>query len=362
MVSYHHPDNLYNSNMMGDGQFLRNLWYFAVEGGKLRKGQLRTKELLGEKIVFGRNQDGRPFALRDNCPHRGVPLSEGTFDGQTIRCCYHGWEFDCAGVCQKIPALADRSLDLKRIKIGSYPCKEINGAIWVYMPDVRYPNADPEGSLPDLLIPADKRLLHVDMVRIPAGIDEAVVGLIDPAHVTFVHQSWFWRTAKSAKLKQKQFEPVGLGFKMVRHKPSANSRGYSLFKGETSTEITFQLPGQRLEHIRIGPTGTMVSLTLLTPINERLTELNHFFYSSLNFTKYISWPLRKLGKIFIGQDLHVFEKLSKGLQNEPKLMLLGDPDAQARWYFDLKKRWQLCLEQKTEFSNPLKPQILSWVT
>jgi phenylpropionate dioxygenase-like ring-hydroxylating dioxygenase large terminal subunit len=361
-VSYHHPDNLYNSNMMGDGQFLRNLWYFAVEGGKLRKGQLRTKELLGEKIVFGRNQDGRPFALRDNCPHRGVPLSEGTFDGQTIRCCYHGWEFDCTGVCQRIPALADRSLDLKRIKIGSYPCKEINGAIWVYMPDVRYPNADPEGSLPDLLIPADKRLLHVDMVRIPAGIDEAVVGLIDPAHVTFVHQSWFWRTAKSAKLKQKQFEPVGLGFKMVRHKPSANSRGYSLFKGETSTEITFQLPGQRLEHIRIGPTGTMVSLTLLTPINERLTELNHFFYSSLNFTKYISWPLRKLGKIFIGQDLHVFEKLSKGLQNEPKLMLLGDPDAQARWYFDLKKRWQLCLEQKTEFSNPLKPQVLSWVT
>ena len=347
---------------MADGQFLRNLWYFALEGGKLRKGQLQAKELLGEKIVFGRDQDGRPFALRDNCAHRGVPLSEGTFDGQTIRCCYHGWEFDCAGVCQKIPALADRSLDLKRIKIGSYPCKEINGAIWVYMPDVRYPNADPEGNLPDLVIPADERLLHVDMVRIPAGIDEAVVGLIDPAHVTFVHQSWFWRTAKSAKLKQKQFEPVGLGFKMVRHKPSANSRGYSMFKGETSTEITFQLPGQRLEHIRIGPTGTMVSLTLLTPINERLTELNHFFYSSLNFTKYISWPLRKLGKIFIGQDLHVFEKLSKGLQNEPKLMLLGDPDAQARWYFDLKKRWQLCLEQKTEFSNPLKPQILSWVT
>jgi phenylpropionate dioxygenase-like ring-hydroxylating dioxygenase large terminal subunit len=347
---------------MENGQFLRNLWYFALEGKKLRKGQLRTKEVLGEKIAFGRNLDGTPFALRDNCPHRGVPLSEGTFDGQTIRCCYHGWEFDCTGVCQKIPALADRDLDLKRIKVSSYPCKEISGAIWIYMPDAKYPSDDPESSLPDLIIPADKHLLHVDMVRIPAGIDEAVVGLIDPAHVTFVHQSWFWRTAKSAKLKQKQFEPVGLGFKMVRHRPSGNSKGYSLFKGETSTEITFQLPGHRLEHIRVGETDTVVSITLLTPINKDLNELNHFLYSSLKFTKYISWPLKKLGKKFIGQDLHVLEKFIKGLQNQPRLMLLGDPDAQARWYFDLKKRWHSCMEQKIQFTNPLKAQTLSWVT
>ena len=75
---------------MENGQFLRNLWYFALDGRKLRKGQLQTKEVLGEKIAFGRNPDGKPFALKDNCPHRGVPLSEGTFDGQVIRCCYLG--------------------------------------------------------------------------------------------------------------------------------------------------------------------------------------------------------------------------------------------------------------------------------
>ena len=85
--------------------FLRNLWHFALHSDKLRKGRLYTKELLGEKIAFGRDPDGRPFALKDNCPHRGVPLSEGTFDGQTIRCCYHGWVFDCTGTCQKNPKL-----------------------------------------------------------------------------------------------------------------------------------------------------------------------------------------------------------------------------------------------------------------
>src|ERR1700752_2015056 len=347
---------------MENGQFLRNLWYFALEGRKLRKGQLQTKAVLGEKIAFGRNPDGKPFALKDNCPHRGVPLSEGTFDGQIIRCCYHGWEFDCAGACQRIPALADGALELKRIKIGSYPCKELNGGIWVYMPDGKYPDHDPNVSLPDLMVPADKRLLHIDTVRIPAGMDEAVIGLIDPAHVTFVHQSWFWRTAKSARLKKKQFEPVGLGFRMVPHAPSNNAKGYSILKGVKSTEIVFQLPGHRLERIHIGSNDIIVSITVLTPINEGATELNHLFYSSLNLTKYLAWPLKRLGKTFIGQDAGVFEKLSKGLQNDPRLMLVGDPDTQARWYFELKKKWHSSLEQETEFSNPLKPETLQWIT
>ena len=347
---------------MQNGLFLRNLWYFAVHGGKLRKGQLITKEILGEKIAFGRDSAGIAFALRDNCPHRGVPLSEGSFDGQTIRCCYHGWEFDCSGTCQKIPALADPSMNVSNIKAHAYRCREVNGGVWVYMPYGKSGTQDPEKSFPDLPLSSNERLLHVDTIRIPTSIDHAVVGLIDPAHVSFVHQSWFWRTAKSAKLKQKHFEPVGLGFRMVRHKPSTNSNGYSLFKGETSTEITFQLPGHRLEHIRVGANHTIVSITLLTPVNEKLTELNHLFYSSLNFTKYFGWPLKRLGKTFIGQDAHVFKKLSQGLQSDPKLMLLGDPDTQARWYFELKKKWHLALEQGTEFLNPLKPQTLQWIT
>ena len=347
---------------MENGIFLRNLWYFAFDGAKLRKGRLRTKEILGEKIVFGRNQDGTPFALRDNCPHRGVPLSEGTFDGQTIRCCYHGWEFDCAGTCQKIPALADSSLDTKRIKVYSYPCKEVNGMVWVYLRHHKSALGSVENDFPDLLLPSSERLIHVDTVQIPTSIDHAVVGLIDPAHVTFVHQSWFWRTAKSARLKKKQFEPVGLGFRMVPHAPSNNAKGYSILKGVKSTEIVFQLPGHRLERIHIGSNDMIVSITVLTPTNEGSTELNHLFYSSLNLTKYLAWPLKKLGKTFIGQDATVFEKLSKGLQSDPRLMLVGDPDTQARWYFELKKKWHSSLEQETEFSNPLKPETLQWIT
>ena len=39
---------------------------------------------------YPRDRQGRPFALHDACPHRGMPLSHGHFDGQQVECSYHG--------------------------------------------------------------------------------------------------------------------------------------------------------------------------------------------------------------------------------------------------------------------------------
>src|SRR6202035_1318266 len=104
---------------MQNALFLRNLWYFALPGDKLKKGRLQAKELLGERIVLGRDSSGNPFALRDDCPQRGVPLAESKFDGRTIGCCHPGCQCHCPGTCQKIPALADSSFDVRKIKASS---------------------------------------------------------------------------------------------------------------------------------------------------------------------------------------------------------------------------------------------------
>ncbi|HRI79499.1 MAG TPA: hypothetical protein PLR06_08185, partial [Cyclobacteriaceae bacterium] len=216
--------------------------------------------------------------------------------------------------------------------------------------------------LPDLHLNQEEKFLHVESIIQPTNIDHSVIGLIDPAHVTFVHQSWFWRSAKSLKLKTKNFEPTARGFKMVRHAPSANSKGYKALGGNVSTEIFFDIPGNRLEHITIGKKHKIISFTTLTPIDDNSTELNHFFYSSLAITRWLWWPLKSLGKTFIGQDGDVFNKLAKGLENDPQLMLVGEPDAQARWYYELKKQWKISQETGAEFKNTLTPETLHWVT
>ncbi|TDH26141.1 aromatic ring-hydroxylating dioxygenase subunit alpha [Segetibacter sp. 3557_3] len=345
------------------GLYLKNLWYVAFYGGELKKGKLLPKEVLGEKVVFGRTNDNEVFALKDNCPHRGVPLSCGWFDGNRIQCCYHGWEFDRMGVCINIPALApETNIQVNKIKAPTYPCREINGVIFIYMPDKKLSDQAVLNDLPDLLLAPDKAFKHVERVVLPCNIDHAVIGLIDPAHVTFVHQSWFWRSKKSLRIKEKHFEPEGLGFKMARHTPSSNSKGYKILKGGTSTEITFEIPGFRREHIKIGEDNEIISITTLTPLNETETELNQFFYTTLSVANMLWWPLRKLGRTFIGQDLGIFRKLKAGLENDPKLLLVGEPDAQARWYYELKKQWIKAQEENTPFVNTLKHQTLHWIT
>jgi len=350
--------------MADQSLFLKNLWYFAFHKSQLKKGKLISKEILGEKIVFGRNQQGSVFALRDNCPHRGVPLSAGWFEDDTIQCCYHGWQFGTDGVCKNIPAVAPGSkIDFSKIRVFQYPIREISDSVWIYIPEKKLQNTvQPQVEPPNLIIDSSKKFLHVETVVLPANIDHAVIGLIDPAHVTFVHQSWYWRSAKKLKLKEKHFEPTSLGFKMVRHAPSNNSKGYTVLKGESSTEITFEIPGNRYEHIKIGEKHEIVSITILTPLNEHQTELNHIFYSTLPATKWFWWPLRRLGQKFIGQDLDVFIKLSKGLESNPTLMLIGEPDAQAKWYYEIKRLWQKAQQDNMPFVNPVNGQTLHWVT
>ena len=80
-------------------QLLRGLWYVALVGADVRPGRLVPKMLLCEPLLIGRGRDRRVFALRDICPHRGIPLHHGRFDGETITCCYHGWRFDVGGTC-----------------------------------------------------------------------------------------------------------------------------------------------------------------------------------------------------------------------------------------------------------------------
>src|ERR1700754_312065 len=112
-------------------------WYPALRVSKLRKGKMTTALLLGIPLVLGRKNDGTLFAMRDLCPHRGIPLSAGWFDGETVQCKYHGWRFEpCGGQCVEIPSLTQiDTLEPTKIYAGAYPCREVDGYAWVYLPE-----------------------------------------------------------------------------------------------------------------------------------------------------------------------------------------------------------------------------------
>lgn len=47
----------------------------------------------GDIAVF-RTSDDKVFALRDHCPHKGGPLSQGIVYGNRVACPLHSWSID----------------------------------------------------------------------------------------------------------------------------------------------------------------------------------------------------------------------------------------------------------------------------
>ncbi len=342
-------------------QFLRNLWYLATTSDEVKRNKTIAKQFLGETILLGRDDNGHVFAMQNVCPHRGVPLSEGKFDGCEIECCYHGWRFNTQGTCTKIPSLTPcQRIDVSRIQVFAYPIRECNGLIWIFMTDPTNPKASEPIPLPTAgFLTNQRHQLNVQRL-FPCDIDHAAIGLMDPAHGPFVHQSWWWRAPKSIHEKHKPFGPFRFGFQMRQHKPSKNSKAYKIFgDGEKTTEITFQLPGVRIEHIKIGA-NNIFNITTLTPIDSHTTQIRNFFYTPYNWFHLIKPLLRRFAYNFLDQDLRIIEKQKAGLQYNPKLMLINDADMQAKWYFRLKYEFMQAQKEQREFVNPVEETVLKW--
>lgn len=97
--------------------------------GELPPGNRLVVEIGGRSIGIFRLDDGRFYALRNRCPHRGAPLCEGRLmglitadrpyhldrqrEGEILRCPWHGWEFDLT---------TGRSVFMpERVRVKSYP-------------------------------------------------------------------------------------------------------------------------------------------------------------------------------------------------------------------------------------------------
>lgn len=75
----------------------------------------------GDIAVF-RNSENEVFALRDKCPHKGGPLSQGIIFGKRVACPLHNWAIN----------LDDGSVvEPDQGCTRSYPCKVESGVVFL---------------------------------------------------------------------------------------------------------------------------------------------------------------------------------------------------------------------------------------
>ena len=59
------------------------------------RGARRIPTPQGVVAIF-RTGDGALYALKDACPHKGGPLSQGIVHGRAVACPLHNWSIDLA--------------------------------------------------------------------------------------------------------------------------------------------------------------------------------------------------------------------------------------------------------------------------
>ena len=340
---------------------LRNFWYIATAARTVSKGKTYPITLLGEELLIGRNLDGGVFAYSDRCPHRGMPMRHGTFDGCNLRCCYHGWAFSAeTGDCTEVPALAEADpTKPSRFHLRSFPCREVQGNIWVFIPTGR--------STPDFLPPVPQvpgfegaaPQISTTM-RFPSNADIAAYGFCDPAHPAFVHTSRWWKSKSGLRLrpKSKEFEPVEHGFRMKTHTLKGGARPYRLLGTDVRVDVTIGLPGLRIEHIR-GSRHSACVLAAVTPITATETDVHYCVYWTVPWLA----PFRPLAAFmardFLRQDLDMAAKLAHG-STTPPMLFVGDADTQIAWMIRLKREYLSSQAEGRRFENPLIEQTLQW--
>ncbi len=174
-------------DLAGSTGYIRNCWYVAGLSEDFDHS-LTPLRMLDEDIVIFRDTAGKPAALEDACPHRKLPLSRGTLEGDNVVCGYHGLTFDCTGECVIAPTQLDNPP--RRAAVHSYPAADRWGFLWLWMgaperADVRdiieIPNFDnPDwGKTPKGGMSMQCHYLYI------------IDNLLDPSHVAWVHLTSF---------------------------------------------------------------------------------------------------------------------------------------------------------------------------
>jgi 3-ketosteroid 9alpha-monooxygenase subunit A len=159
-------------------------WFVVAFSDEVPKGQTRSLQYFGEKLVAYRGEDGMVHVLDAYCAHMGADLAAGgKVIGNTIECPFHAWRYCGTGECVAIP-YAKKIPERARQK--AWRTREVNGLILVHH--------DPAGREPDFDIPvipeygtAEWLPWTTRMYRVKTHPREIVENLADRAHFPRVH-------------------------------------------------------------------------------------------------------------------------------------------------------------------------------
>jgi len=160
--------------------------WFAVSFSKdLLEGEVKRIHYFDEDLVLFRGRSGRPYVLDAYCPHLGAHLAEGgRVLAETVRCPFHGWQFDGAsGECVEIPYCKRIP---PRAQVRKWDVVERDCMIFVWHHAEGKPPSWEVPEIPELSDPEWMAPRYFDF-QVPVHQQDMHENNLDPVHFQFVH-------------------------------------------------------------------------------------------------------------------------------------------------------------------------------
>jgi phenylpropionate dioxygenase-like ring-hydroxylating dioxygenase large terminal subunit len=286
---------------------LRRFWYPVMPMEQLAD-EPQSFKLLGQSLVLWLTETGKPAALVDRCCHRTAQLSKGIVQNGWVRCPYHGWSFNAAGTCVKVPQLDPAAAIPKTYRVQSFPCEERYGYVWV--------NLAPEPLQPIPVIPEanDSKNRLIPQFYEPWKVSglRLMENSFDNAHFSIVHAESFGNQAAPQPAK---FEiiPLEMGLKVFSTVPVVNppSQQRNLGIPDTMTvrhiESTWYVPFSRTLKITY-PNGLMhLIYTAATPMDDQTSQVVQFCLRNDTEEQARAADINAFDRQVVNEDKYVLE-------------------------------------------------------
>ncbi|MBD3885159.1 aromatic ring-hydroxylating dioxygenase subunit alpha [Phormidium tenue FACHB-886] len=253
---------------------LKRFWYPVMPLAQLQTPQ--SFQLLGQRLAIWIDEEGQPAAVEDRCCHRSAKLSQGVVSNGNIRCPYHGWAFNAAGVCVDVPQRPEQPIP-KTYCVRWFRAAKRYGYVWVCLGE---PLTDiPE--IPEAFDPQFRLIPQFYEVWRCAGL-RLMENSFDNAHPQFVHADTFGVQQEPIPPEPDSFEETEFGLRMTYVLPVFNTdlQKQNLNQSESRTvrisEGTWFMPFIRTLKISY-PNGLVhLIFTAATPIDDNTSQLVQF--------------------------------------------------------------------------------------
>lgn len=164
-------------------------WHPVATVAELGNKRPLAANLMGHKLAIFRSGE-RVAVLRDRCPHRAAPLSEGRIENGALACPYHGWRFNADGRCVEVPG----SRTCPETSASALLAKVEAGLVWTSLAETPPPFPD----LPDVMHNPSLDRFWWALEPSKAGLLDALENHLDPAHPHYLHP-WLVRSPRKRR-------------------------------------------------------------------------------------------------------------------------------------------------------------------